>query len=48
MNRKRARKTVIECRKIVKSFGEGDLKVKILKSVDLKVGEGEFMMLVWI
>jgi len=36
----------ISCKKIVKSFGSGDLKVTVLKSVDIEVSTGEFLMLV--
>lgn len=37
---------IIKCHNISKSFGAGSLEVKVLKSVNLKVNQGEFMMLV--
>lgn len=36
----------VECSKIRKFFGEGENKIEVLKSIDLKVNEGEFLMLV--
>lgn len=36
----------IECNKIQKFFGEGDNKIEVLKSINLKVKDGEFLMLV--
>lgn len=38
--------TAISCKQIVKSFGKGDLKVDVLKSVDMDVYTGDFLMLV--
>lgn len=37
---------IIECKKLTKSFGKGEFKVDVLKEVDLKVWEKEFLMLV--
>lgn len=36
----------IECNNLQKFFGEGGNKVEVLKSIDLKVKSGEFLMLV--
>jgi len=44
MNNKK--NTIISCKKIVKSFGEGEFKAEVLKEIDLDIYEGEFMMLV--
>ena len=38
--------SIIHCHNIVKSFGSGDLKVDVLKSVNIDVNKGEFLMLV--
>ena len=40
------RTTAIFCKQIIKSFGTGDLKVDVLKSVDMNVYSNEFLMLV--
>lgn len=37
---------MISCKKIMKSFGDGDAKINVLKSVDIHVKLGEFLMLV--
>ena len=37
---------MISCKKIMKSFGDGDAKINVLKSVDIHVKSGEFLMLV--
>lgn len=39
-------KYLVECSKIRKFFGEAENRLEVLKSVDLKVQEGEFLMLV--
>lgn len=36
----------VECHKIQKFFGEGENRIEVLKSIDLQVKEGEFLMLV--
>lgn len=36
----------VECKKIQKFFGAGENRIEVLKSVDLKVKDGEFLMLV--
>jgi len=36
----------IECTKIQKFFGEGESRIEVLKSVDLKIGKRDFSMLV--
>lgn len=38
--------TAIECQNIIKSFGRKELSSKVLKSVDLSIKRGEFVMLV--
>ncbi len=37
---------IISCKKIVKSFGDGEFKADVLKEIDLDIYDGEFMMLV--
>lgn len=37
---------IIECHNVCKSFGVGSMEVKVLKSINLKINKGEFMMLV--
>ena len=34
---------MIEARKLVKTYGKGELEVKVLKNLDLTIGEGEFV-----
>lgn len=46
MAKKKSTKIAVKCDKICKSFGKGNLKVEVLKKVDLEVSRGEFMMLV--
>ena len=36
---------VIEFRNVSKSFGEGTARTDVLKAIDLKVAEGEFLVL---
>ncbi len=38
--------TVLECRNLVRTFAEGDLRVEVLKGVDLSVGAGERLAIV--
>ena len=38
-------KNIIEIKNIVKSFGKGDLKIDVLKSIDLEINQGDFVAL---
>jgi len=38
--------TVLECRNLVRTFADGDLRVEVLKGVDLSVGAGERLAIV--
>lgn len=39
-------KHIIKCENICKSYGDGDTKLRVLKSVSLEINDGEFLMLV--
>ena len=46
MPRLTANRIVIECNEVVKTYDDGDLKVEVLKGLDFKVRQGEFVAIV--
>lgn len=39
-------KIAIKCENLCKSFGDGEFRIDVLKSIDLQINSGEFLMLV--